>query len=249
MSEFNAPRDNLVRANFAQRADVSGDGRTMTGYPIVFDTWTEINSYEGRFKERIASGAVARTLRNNREQIKVLFNHGMDPSIGDKPLGKASVMQADARGVYVEVPLSETSYNEDILALLRDGALDGMSFRFSVLDEEVVYPERKGAMPERTITELRLYEVGPVTFPAYQATTVGVRSRDDFTSWQGLTEEKRAAISSIVGVDLRTASQAFANGTADDVLAVTDSAGSEGDHPAVQIIRRRLAAATDSLRS
>ncbi len=249
MSDFNAPRDNLVRANFAQRADMSGDGRTMTGYPIVFDTWTEINSYEGRFKERIAPGAVNRTLRNNREQIKVLFNHGMDPSIGDKPLGKATVMEADSRGVYVEVPLSDTSYNEDIKALLRDGALDGMSFRFSVLDEEIVYPERKGAMPERTITELRLYEVGPVTFPAYQATSVGIRSRDDFTLWQGLTEEKRTAIATIAGVDLGTAFSAFATRTADDVSASSDNAGSEGDHPAVQIIRRRLAAATDSLRT
>ncbi len=246
---FDAPRDNLVRANFDQRADLQADGRTMVGYPIVFDTWTEINSYEGRFKERVAPGAVARTLRNNGDQVRVLYDHGMDPQIGNKPLGKPTVMRAEDRGLYVEVPLDDTSYNQDLIASMRSGAIDGMSFRFSVVDESWDEPTRKGELPQRTITELRLYEFGPVTFPAYQATSVGIRSRDDFELWQGLTDEKRAAVSTIVGVDLRTMSSAFAVRTADDMLATSDIAGSEGDHPAVSILRRRALAAAESLRS
>lgn len=226
---MDAPKDNLVRATF-ERAEV-GDGRTLTGYPVVFDTWTEINGWEGQFKERIAPGALNRTLRNNKSQVKVLFNHGMDPSIGDKPLGKPSVMRADDRGLYVEVPLSETSYNEDLISLLRDGAIDGMSFRFSVLDEEWNYPDKKNALPERTIKELRLYEVGPVTFPAYQATTVGVRSRDDFAEWRQRVD---ALVSAGYDPDTVT-SEVLATRTTDDDTPVDteDLAGSEGDHPAV----------------
>lgn len=188
MSDF--PRDDLIRmtrldaAQFELRGDEQ-DGRTMVGYPIVFNRWTEINGWEGQFLERVHPGAVSKTLRENRDQVKVLFNHGMDPSIGEKPLGRATVMEADDTGVYVEVPLARTSYNEDIAELLRSGVLDGMSFRFSVVKEDWNdTPERSNlnpdGLPERTIRELRLYELGPVTFPAYSATSVGVRSRQAY---------------------------------------------------------------------
>lgn len=187
------PRDNLVRANF-DGAKV--EGRTLTGYPIVFDSWTEIDSYEGRFKERISRSALDKTLGERADHVKVLFNHGMDPQIGDKPLGKPTVMRSDEQGLYVEVPFSATSYNDDLLALIRDGAIDGQSFRFSVVQEDWETPKR--GMPERTITELKLFEFGPVTFPAYEATTVGVRSRSDFEAWQGITDENREQIETIL---------------------------------------------------
>ncbi len=241
---MDAPRDSLIRANFAERAAVA-DGRTMTGYPIVFDKWTTIDSYEGRFKERIAPQAVKRTLANNGDQIKVLFNHGMDPQIGDKPLGKPTVMTTDARGLYVEVPFSDTSYNNDLLALMRDGAIDGQSFRFSVVEED--WAKQDTPMPERTITELKLYEFGPVTFPAYQSTTVGIRSRDDFVAWQGLDDEQRNAIAQIMG--LRTLTDGLAEGTPSTWPAPQHSPGSPNRHSGLTIIQRRANVAADLLRS
>ena len=54
-----------------------------------------------------------------------------------------------------------------------------MSFRFEVMDEE--WNDDK---TERTIKELKLYEYGPVTFPAYQATTVGIRSLADYNEFK-----------------------------------------------------------------
>lgn len=218
---MDAPRDSLIRANFDMRANVE-DGRTMTGYPIVFDTWTTINSWEGNFKERIAPTALTKTLRENRDQVKVLFNHGMDPSIGNKPLGKPSRMKPDTTGLLTETPLSDTSYNADLIALMRDGAIDGMSFQFSVVKEEWVKP--KTGLRERTITELRLYEFGPVTFPAYQATTVGIRSHDTFAAWLGLDDTRRAEIARLMGIstDLRTLDLEAADGTSDDGAATQD---------------------------
>lgn len=167
-------------------ADTPTDGRigTLVGYAALFNTDTIIDSWEGRFVERIAPKAFARTLEQRGDKVKVLFNHGFDPSIGDKPLGKPEVMREDSKGLWVEVPLDDTSYNRDLVASLRSGALDGQSFRFSVKAEKWDEPEDAKAIPVRTIREVELYEFGPVTFPAYEATTAGVRSRDAYTAWR-----------------------------------------------------------------
>jgi HK97 family phage prohead protease len=177
-----APREDLIRMLPAGKAelraeDTDDDGMgTLFGYASVFNEDTTIDSWEGRFVERIAPGAFRKTLRERADQIKVLFNHGMDPQIGDKPLGRATVIREDEHGLYVEVPLSDTSYNRDIRNLLKDKALDGMSFRMSVTKDEWTQPADDEALPTRTIKEVRLYEFGPVTFPAYAATQAGVRA-------------------------------------------------------------------------
>ena len=199
-----APRNDLIRmvGSLEMRAAEDGDGRTLVGYAARFNEDTTINSWEGEFVERIAPGAFKRSLKNNGDQVKILFNHGMDPQIGDKPLGRAKVMKEDREGLYVEVPLSRTSYNEDLIELLSDGALDGMSFRFSVIKDTWDEPTRKGGLPIRTLNEVRLMELGPVTFPAYQATTAGVRSRESLDKWLQLPEEQRTQIAHILGTSV-----------------------------------------------
>lgn len=185
---MDAPREDLVRMSTSLRHEE--DGTVMTGYAAVWNEWTEIDSWEGRFKERIAPGAFKKTLKERADQIQVLFNHGMDPQIGDKPLGRPRVMREDDVGLYVEVPLDDTSYNQDIKALLRSGALRGMSFRMTIPSggDEWEFPDakRKDALPERTIRQIKLYEFGPVTFPAYAATQAGVRAHAPraFEAWR-----------------------------------------------------------------
>lgn len=194
-TDTSAPRADLFRmvdlsageVTFrAATPDTPSDGRigTLVGYAALFNTDTVIDSWEGRFVERIAPKAFARTLEQRGDKVKVLFNHGFDPSIGDKPLGKPEVMREDRKGLWVEVPLDDTSYNRDLVASLRSGALDGQSFRFSVKAEKWDDPTDAKSLPVRTIREVELYEFGPVTFPAYEATTAGVRSRDAYTAWR-----------------------------------------------------------------
>jgi len=192
------PRDDLIRMVELSDTQVEfrddAEGRLMTGMPIVFDKWTEIDGWEGHFLERIAPGAITKTLKERGDRVKVLFNHGFDPQIGDKPLGKPRLMEPREKGLWTETPLSKTSYNSDLIELLSDGAIDGMSFRFSVTREswdengKVNKANPKG-LPMRTIEELRLYEFGPVTFPAYEATTVGVRGREAYTAWRTVKEQ------------------------------------------------------------
>lgn len=160
----------------------------MVGVPVVFNEWAHIRGWEGDFMERIAPGALTETLAERADRVKVLFNHGMDPQIGKKPLGKPTVMEPRAEGLWTETLLADTSYNADLIELLRSGAIDGMSFQFSVIRDEWRNAPGKSdhnprGVPERTILQLDLLEFGPVTYPAYAATTVGVRAEDAYRAW------------------------------------------------------------------
>lgn len=198
MNSTQAPVDNLVRAFFGPESaelrtqtDESGDGGTLFGHFAVFDKWTEINSmWEGQFVERIAPGAFADTMKTRKDQIKVLYDHGQDPQLGNKPLGTIRSMSEDATGAYYEVDLLRDAtgalvpYNRDFLAPAAKAGLLGASFRFKVTGESWVDPEEASAhnpamLPERTIERLDLYEFGPVTFPAYEAATAAVRCGTD----------------------------------------------------------------------
>ncbi len=186
------PKDDLFRmvetgpAKVEFRSeDAEGTIGTLSGYAAVFNQDTLIDSWEGRFYERLSPGAFKKTIQENGHKVRALFDHGMDPSIGNKPLGKPSTMREDDYGLYVEVPLDDTSYNRDLVASLRSGAIDGQSFRFSVKDE--AWETRDGA-EYREIRQVALHEFGPVTFPAYEATTASIRSQEGYKIWRAAHE-------------------------------------------------------------
>lgn len=180
------PRENLVRAlPGARLVRAEGDAMpTLAGHAAVFNQWAEIRSrHEGHFLERIAPGAFAKTINENRDKIKVLYDHGLDPSVGNKPLGPIRILEEDNDGLRYEVPLLDTSYNRELIPALEAGLL-GSSFRFSVMKENYVQKpkrseENPNGLPERTVQELKMAEFGPVTFPAYTGATAGVRSITD----------------------------------------------------------------------
>jgi HK97 family phage prohead protease len=183
------PRENLVRAAGAdayELREAASDGGmpTLLGHFAVFNQWTEIDSFfEGRFLERFQPGAFAKTFSEGRDAMRVLFQHGRDPQIGDKVLGPVEVLEEQQAGAYYEVPLLDTSYNRDLLPGLAAG-LYGASFRFRVVKEELnLKPETSDynpeGIPERTVTEAMVREFGPVTFPAYASATAGLRSLTD----------------------------------------------------------------------
>jgi HK97 family phage prohead protease len=186
------PRESLIRAAYpAVEFRDATDDELAAGHlgllRVLFspvNEWTEINSmWEGQFMERFAPGAWKKTISDQRDRIRSLFQHGMDPQVGDKPLGPITKLEETDRGGYGEVPLLDTSYNRDLLPGLKAG-LYGASHRFSVLREDIVdkpepSPSNPRGLQERTIKEARLMEFGPVTFPAYAGATAGVRSLTD----------------------------------------------------------------------
>jgi HK97 family phage prohead protease len=173
---MSAPTENLVRSAFVDRGTTvkhDGDRPKLHGYFSTFNDWYEVNSTrEGRFMERLAPGAFTRTLTENRDRIKVLYDHGMDPQLANKPLGHWTAGE-DSRGAWYDVELIDTDYNRNFVIPAGDAGLLGSSFRFSVADkgESWSTPTRSAnhnphRLRERTITDVDVYEFGPVTFPA-----------------------------------------------------------------------------------
>jgi hypothetical protein len=210
-SQWRPVHENLLRAMPAimdgeRLYEVRGsedEPPVLTGHFSVFDTWTTIESrFEGRFRERIAPGSFRKTFAENRDRIRVLFQHGKDPELGERPIALPEELREDEVGAYYEAPLFE-GIPPLIVDGLRKGAYDS-SFRFRVTREEVERsPKASDAnpdgLPERTIREVELHEFGPVTFGAYPTASAMIRSLTDDYLRALLTEP--VAPSDDAGVD------------------------------------------------
>lgn len=178
----------------AAEEDEPGDGRTIDGYGAVFGSVTTIDSWEGTFDEVISPGAFRKSLR---ERMPIMqFDHGRHPLVGSLPLGRWDVAEEDTAGLHVVGRISDNWLMEPFRDAIRDGGVTGMSFRFTVVRDEWTDAAGKKVRDDeleellwygagergpllRTLKELKVSEVGPVTWPAYEATSVGVRSAGD----------------------------------------------------------------------
>ena len=186
-------RDELLRTKpfTLTRAAEGGDtdGLTLEGHAAVFNETTLIDSWEGRFLERVAPGAFKKTLRERTPVLQ--FDHGHHPLVGSIPIGRIQDAHEDDTGVFVQARLHDNWLVQPVRDAIVEGSITGMSFRFSPVreewrgedgrlvkdDEEILALLWSGTeMLTRTLKELKVPELGPVVFPAYQATDVGVRS-------------------------------------------------------------------------
>lgn len=161
----------------------AGTAPRMTGHFARYGVFNEINSaIEGRFLERIADGAFKKTFAENRDRIRFLFQHGKDPQLGEQPIGAITELRSDNVGPYFEADLLD-----GVPPLVVDGlrrGVYGVSYRFAVTREDyepkpAKSPANPHGLPERTIREARVFEFGPVTFPADPGADVSVRSLTD----------------------------------------------------------------------
>lgn len=177
---------------FELRNGEEGDGLTLSGYAAVFNEPTQINSWEGTFLEQIRKGAFRKTIRERTPVLQ--FDHGKHPLIGSLPIGVIDSLREDDQGLAVEARLTDNWLVQPVREAIRDGAISGMSFRFEVIrdewrdvngklvrDDELFEllwdPGDRGPIT-RTLIEVKLHELGPVVFPAYPQTSVGVRARE-----------------------------------------------------------------------
>ena len=168
-----------------------GDGRTLEGYAAVFDSPTRIRSWEGEFDEEIAPGAFRKTLRNSTPVLQ--FDHGRDARTGTVPIGAIEELTEDGQGLFVRARLFDNPVVEPIRQAIAGKAINGMSFRFQVAREQwfdrdgmkvkddelprlLWEPGERGPLRRRILEVDPLHELGPVVFPAYDTTSVGVRS-------------------------------------------------------------------------
>ena len=181
---------------FEMRAiDEDGDGLTLEGYAAVFGSPTRINSWEGIFDEDIARGAFKKSLA---ERMPVLqFDHGRHPMVGSIPLGSFDRLKEDEHGLDVGARLHDNWLVHPVRDAVKSKAIPGMSFRFGVVKDEwrtaagklvkpddvqrllwAADPSDPETVLKRTLKEVRLFELGPVVFPAYADTSVSVRSQE-----------------------------------------------------------------------
>jgi HK97 family phage prohead protease len=148
------------------------DGMTFEGYAAIFDSPSEPLP----FIERIKRGAFNRSLKQARNDIKLLWNHDTSSVLGSTRAGTLK-MYEDERGLKVIATLPNTTQGRDAAVLLKRGDVDSMSFGFSV-PAGGDYWNEDGS--ERLLKSVRLHEVSIVAFPAYTSTagTTSVRGLD-----------------------------------------------------------------------
>lgn len=150
------------------------DGRTLEGYAAVFDTPARIRDLQGDFDETIRPGAFKRSLAVRTPVLQ--FDHGKDPRIGGTPIGKIDALSEDSRGLHVRARLFTHPDVERVREAIAEGAVNGMSFRFGVPDKGDVWGRNADGVDTREIRDADIHELGPVVFPAYDQTSVSVRS-------------------------------------------------------------------------
>lgn len=150
-----------------ERAD--GTKRLVVGYAAIFGEVADIGGY---FDEVIARGAFIETLKT--ADVRAYFNHDRGRVLGRVSAGTLRLHE-DAKGLAVEIDLPDTSDGRDVRTLIERGDVSGMSFRFNAVRE--IWDE-SGDKPQRTILHLELGEVSIVSEPAYDGTSVALRSLD-----------------------------------------------------------------------
>ncbi len=161
-----------------------GDVRTLVGHAAVFNRDSEL--LYGSFIERIAPGAFAKSLAKP-DDVRALINHDPNLILG-RNLSGTLTLREDETGLRVEIDPPKTSYAADLLESTRRGDISQMSFGFETIKDQWERGQN-GAPDIRTLIEVKLFDVSPVTFPAYPDTDVAVRSHEAFLQSQAPVAE------------------------------------------------------------
>jgi HK97 family phage prohead protease len=163
-----------VKAQLADvevRSDEAGRPVGFTGYAAVFNQRTMIGRKPWGFWEEIAPGAFRKAIQESDPVM--LLNHNDDMPLARQSSGSLRLSE-DERGLKVDADLPDTSYGRDLAENLRNGNINGMSFRFAPVKEE--WSTEDDGVESRKLLEVELPEVSPVTFPAYKNTVASLRS-------------------------------------------------------------------------
>lgn len=150
-----------------------GKPPVITGYAAVYyradDPGTEFELWKG-MRERIMPGAFDRAIRE--DDVRALFNHDSSLILGRT---KAATLRlsTDERGLRYEIDAPDTQAGRDLVTTLKRGDVTGSSFAFETLSETF---RDEDDLTIRELNAVRLWDVSPVTYPAYEATAATVRS-------------------------------------------------------------------------
>lgn len=143
----------------------------LVGYAAVFGK----RSVDlGGFTEEVAPGAFANSIRS--DDVVALVDH--DPSrILGRTSAKTLALSETDEGLRMEIDLPDTSVGRDIAVSVKRGDVRGASFGFRTISDDWKTLEGRA---HRTLIEVQLRDVSPVTFPAYPDTSIAMRSLEQF---------------------------------------------------------------------
>lgn len=186
----------ITRAyNFEIRAENNDkNGDHITGRPIVYNSKTDL----GYFDEVIESGALDKA---NLKDVRFLVNHNTDmiPLARSRNNNENSTMQMsvdkDGMGIRVNLDTENNSEAKSLYSAIKRGDISGMSFMFTIDDEE--WSDIESDHPTRTIKKIgQVFEVSAVTFPAYESTELTARNKEALDSAKLTLESVRRSLES-----------------------------------------------------
>lgn len=146
------------------------DKKVLEGYASVFNSKTDL----GRFDEVIEPGAFSRALSEDQD-VRALIDHDSGRIIGRTKNGTLELRE-DAKGLHSRITLPDTQDGRDLATLIERGDLDAMSFGFTVKGDRW---EKQEGRNTRHISDVDLWDVSVVAFPAYADSSVALRSMPD----------------------------------------------------------------------
>lgn len=181
--------------NFEIRAEMNEDEvGVVTGRPVVYNSKTDL----GWFDEIIERGALDNA---DLRDVRFLVNHDISkiPLARSRNNNANSTMQlmVDAEGMSIRVNLDVKNNSEarNLYSAIERGDITGMSFMFSIDDEE--WSDLESEHPTRHIRKIsNVVEVSAVTFPAYEDTSISVRNKEALDNAKlALESAKRSLVS------------------------------------------------------
>lgn len=181
--------------NFELRAsNDEAHGDHIEGRPIVYDSMTDL----GYFNEIIERGALKDT---DLRDVRFLVNHNTDmiPLARSRRNNENSTMQMtvdnDGMGIRVNLDTENNTDAKNLYSAIKRGDISGMSFMFSIDDEE--WEDLESDHPTRHIKKIgQVLEVSAVTFPAYESTEISARAKETLDSVKSTLDSVRSAVQS-----------------------------------------------------
>lgn len=169
----------LLNSDAAIRVTQRGGKRRISGYSAVFyqegDAGTEYKLWDD-YVERIRPGAFDRAVKEQHD-VKALFNHDPNQLLGRSTSGTCRY-SVDSKGLKYEIDVDDNDPDHArVTAKINRGDLTGSSFAFRAT--RISWEEVEDGPTVRWIDDLQLYDVGPVTYPAYESTSTGLRSENE----------------------------------------------------------------------
>lgn len=140
----------------------------IRGYAAVFNSISEDLGY---FREIIRPGAFKKTI-NDGADVRALFNHNPNYIIA-RTKSNTLKLSEDGKGLFIEATPPDTTWARDLVTSIKRGDIDQMSFGFKTVKDK--WGTENGDRM-RELLEVRLFDVSPVTYPAYPQTSVSARS-------------------------------------------------------------------------